>query len=65
MGTTFSATIEHVNHTTSRATVRTHTFLVDRGIAKGGLDLGPAPSSSLRSRWMSRPGVWIRSLPGS
>jgi putative redox protein len=39
---TFKATIEHVNHTTSRATVRTHTVLVDRGIAKGGLDLGPA-----------------------
>jgi putative redox protein len=42
MSTTFAATIEHVNHTTSRAIVRTHTFLVDRGIAKGGLDLGPA-----------------------
>ena len=42
MSTTFKATIEHVTHTTSRATVRTHTFLVDRGVAKGGLDLGPA-----------------------
>ena len=42
MSTTFKATIDHVNHTTSRATVRTHTFLVDRGVAKGGLDLGPA-----------------------
>lgn len=42
MSTTFKATIEHVHHTTSRATVRTHTVLVDRGIAKGGLDLGPA-----------------------
>jgi putative redox protein len=42
MSTTFKATIEHVNHTTSRATVRTHSVLVDRGIAKGGLDLGPA-----------------------
>jgi putative redox protein len=42
MGTTFKATIEHVNHTTSRVAVRTHTVLVDRGIAKGGLDLGPA-----------------------
>ena len=42
MSTTFNATIEHVTHTTSRATVRTHTFLVDRGVAKGGLDLGPA-----------------------
>ena len=42
MSTTFKATIEHVNHTTSRASVRTHTVLVDRGIAKGGLDLGPA-----------------------
>ncbi len=42
MSTTFKATIEHVHHTTSRATVRTHAFLVDRGVAKGGLDLGPA-----------------------
>jgi putative redox protein len=42
MRTTFSATIEHVTQTTSKATVRTHTFLVDRAVAKGGLDLGPA-----------------------
>ena len=42
MSTTFKANIEHVTHTTSKATVRTHTFLVDRGVAKGGLDLGPA-----------------------
>jgi len=42
MANTFTATIEHVNHTTSRATVRTHTMLVDRGVAKGGFDLGPA-----------------------
>ena len=42
MGTTFKATVEHVTHTASKATVRTHTFLVDRGVAKGGLDLGPA-----------------------
>ena len=42
ISTTFNATIEHVTHTTSRATVRTHTFLVDRGVAKGGFDLGPA-----------------------
>ena len=42
MSTTFKATIEHVTHTTSKATVRTHTFLVDRGVVKGGLDLGPA-----------------------
>jgi putative redox protein len=42
MSATFKATIEHVNHTTSRATVRTHTVLVDRGLAKGGFDLGPA-----------------------
>ena len=42
MATTFTATIEHVNHTTSRAVVRSHTALVDRGIAKGGFDLGPA-----------------------
>ncbi len=42
MSTTFKVNIEHVNHTTSRAVVRTHTLLVDRGVAKGGLDLGPA-----------------------
>ena len=42
MSPTFNASIEHVAGTTSRATVRTHTFLVDRGVAKGGLDLGPA-----------------------
>ena len=42
MNPTFTATIEHVNQTTSRATVRTHTLLVDRSVAKGGLDLGPA-----------------------
>jgi putative redox protein len=42
MPTTFTATIEHITQTTSRATVRTHTALVDRGVAKGGLDLGPA-----------------------
>src|SRR4029434_3241749 len=42
MSTTFKATIEHVHHTTSRASVRSHTMLVDRGVAKGGFDLGPA-----------------------
>src|SRR6266540_6229926 len=42
MSTTFRATIEHVNHTTSRAVVRSHTLLVDRGVPKGGFDLGPA-----------------------
>ena len=42
MSTTFKATIDHVHHTTSRASVRSHTMLVDRGIAKGGFDLGPA-----------------------
>ena len=42
MSTTFRATIEHVHHTTSRAIVRSHTALVDRGVAKGGFDLGPA-----------------------
>src|SRR3954467_4012517 len=42
MSTTFKATIEHVNHTTSRAIVRSHVVLVDRGAAKGGFDLGPA-----------------------
>ncbi|MQA28482.1 MAG: hypothetical protein GEU82_01410 [Luteitalea sp.] len=42
VSTIFKAVIEHVTHTTSKATVRTHTFLVDRAVAKGGLDLGPA-----------------------
>ncbi|PYR72909.1 MAG: osmotically inducible protein OsmC [Acidobacteria bacterium] len=42
MASTFKSTIEHVNHTTSRAVVRSHTMLVDRGVAKGGFDLGPA-----------------------
>ena len=42
MSTTFKATIEHVHHTTSRAVVRAHTALVDRSVAKGGFDLGPA-----------------------
>src|SRR5258705_770732 len=42
MGTTFKASIEHVTHTTSRAIVRSHTVLVDRGVPKGGFDLGPA-----------------------
>ena len=42
MPATFRATIEHVNHTTSRATVRTHAMLVDRSVPKGGYDLGPA-----------------------
>src|ERR1041384_6230458 len=42
MSTTFKATIEHVNHTTSRAVVRSHSAIVDRGLAKGGFDLGPA-----------------------
>src|SRR5687767_587645 len=42
MSTTFTATIEHVHHTTSKALVRTHTVLVDRGHAKGGFDLGPS-----------------------
>ena len=42
MSTTFNARIEHVSHTTSRATVRSHTVLVDRPVAKGGRDLGPA-----------------------
>ena len=38
MPPTFTATIEQVNQTTSKATVRTHTVLVDRSVAKGGLD---------------------------
>jgi putative redox protein len=42
VATTFRATVEHVNHTTSKVTVRTHTLLVDRGVAKGGFDRGPA-----------------------
>lgn len=42
MSTTVTANLEHVTQTTSRATVRSHTLLVDRGTAKGGWDLGPA-----------------------
>lgn len=42
MATTFQASVQHVHHTTSKVAVRTHTFLVDRGVAKGGFDLGPA-----------------------
>ena len=42
MPPTFTARIEHVNQTTSKATVRTHTVLVDRSVTKGGCDLGPA-----------------------
>src|SRR5712691_7814727 len=42
MSTTFNARIEHVSHTTSRVTVRSHMVLVDRPVAKGGRDLGPA-----------------------
>jgi putative redox protein len=41
MATTFTATVEHVKDTTSRVTVRSHTLLVDRPAAKGGLDAGP------------------------
>ena len=41
MSTTFTATVDHVVHTTSRVTVRTHSVLVDRPRAKGGNDLGP------------------------
>lgn len=37
-----SATIEQMENITSRATVRTHTVTVDRGVAKGGMDRGPA-----------------------
>jgi len=42
MASTFKPTTEHVNHTASRAVERSHTMLVDRGVAKGGFDLGPA-----------------------
>ena len=42
MPTTFRASVEHVNHTTSKVSVRSHTMLVDRGVTKGGFDLGPA-----------------------
>jgi len=42
MSTTFTATVHHVNHTTSRATVRSHSFLVDRAVTRGGFDFGPA-----------------------
>ena len=42
MAATLKSTIQQVDHTTSKATVRTHSMLVDRGLAKGGLDRGPA-----------------------
>jgi uncharacterized OsmC-like protein len=42
MSAMLKATIESVNQTTAKASVRSHTILVDRGVAKGGLDLGPA-----------------------
>jgi putative redox protein len=41
VSTVLTATLEHEAHTTSRATVRTHTVLVDRPQARGGLDRGP------------------------
>jgi hypothetical protein len=50
MSTTFKATVEHVNHTTSRATVRSHSFLVHRGIAKGGFDLAQRAENILPIR---------------
>lgn len=42
MAATLKATVDHVDQITSRATVRTHSMLVDRGVAKGGMDRGPA-----------------------
>jgi putative redox protein len=42
MSTTVKARLEAIEQVTSKATVRTHTALVDRGVAKGGLDRGPA-----------------------
>lgn len=42
MSNTVKATLEHVDNVTSKATVRTHSALVDRGLAKGGNDRGPA-----------------------
>jgi putative redox protein len=42
MGNTVKATLEHVDNITSKATVRTHAALVDRGLAAGGNDRGPA-----------------------
>jgi hypothetical protein len=42
MSATVSATFEPVANVTSRATVRTHRIIVDRGIAKGGSDEGPS-----------------------
>jgi putative redox protein len=42
MSATVKASIEHIKQITSKATVRTHTSIVDRGVANGGLDRGPA-----------------------
>ena len=65
MSTTFTATIEHLNHTTSRASVRTHTVLVDRGVAKGGLDSGPQAANICwcRSVAVLRAIWWPRFVP--
>src|SRR5258708_11559586 len=42
MSTTVKANLEPVENVTSKVTVRTHQLVVDRGIAKGGSDRGPA-----------------------
>lgn len=42
MSATIRATLEPVDGSASQATVRTHTMLVDRSVAKGGTDRGPA-----------------------
>src|ERR1700686_774329 len=62
MKPTFTATIEHVNQTTSKATVRSHTLLVDRSVAKGGFDLGPAGGEDLLA---SLGGGFTNHLPGA
>ena len=42
MGATVNARFEQVENVTSNATVRTHRLVVDRSVAKGGMDRGPS-----------------------
>ena len=42
MGATFQAFLEQIGPSTSKVTVRSHSVFVDRPVAKGGTDRGPA-----------------------
>ncbi|HEY4215769.1 MAG TPA: OsmC family protein [Gemmatimonadaceae bacterium] len=41
MPKTITGRLDHVEHTTSKVTIRTHTLFVDRTAANDGLDRGP------------------------